>query len=52
MTTSFVNRQTFPEILKKKLTIKQYTQKAFNQDIFKQLRKHLIHLKQKFLVTS
>ena len=26
--------------------------KAFNQDIFKQLSKHLIHLKQKLLVTS
>ena len=41
----------------KKLTNNQpnisYKQKeAFNQDIFKQLNKHLIHLKQNLLVTS
>ena len=38
-----------------KLTINQIfsiSKKAFNQDIFKQLSKHLIHLEQKLLVTS
>ena len=43
--------------MQKKLTNNQpnisYKQKkAFNQDIFKQLSKHLIQLEQKLLVTS
>ena len=37
-------------ISKKKLTNNQPN--IFNQDIFKQLSKHLINLEQKFLVTS